>query len=54
MADQALRIPKFLGKDPDMMDLIKKWRIGASKYGLASLQLYLLRDCEEITRAIGR
>jgi hypothetical protein len=30
------------GKNPDMMDLIAKWRIGASKYGLASLQLFLL------------
>ncbi|WP_262490961.1 hypothetical protein [Mycobacterium simiae] len=25
-----------------MMDLIAKWRTGASKYGMASLQLYLL------------
>lgn len=30
------------GKNPDMMDLIAKWRTGASKYGLASLQLFLL------------
>ncbi|WP_205878915.1 hypothetical protein [Mycobacterium camsae] len=30
------------GKNPDMMDLIAKWRTGASKYGMASLQLYLL------------
>jgi hypothetical protein len=30
------------GNKPDMMDLIAKWRIGASKYGLASLQLFLL------------
>lgn len=29
-------------KNPDMIDLIAKWRIGASKYGLASLQLFLL------------
>ena len=33
--------PKY-GKNPDMMDMIAKWRIGASKYGLASLQLFLL------------
>ncbi|PJE18051.1 MAG: hypothetical protein CK429_05365 [Mycobacterium sp.] len=30
------------GKNPNMMDLIAKWRTGASKYGMASLQLYLL------------
>ena len=30
------------GKNPDMMDLIAKWRTGASKYGMASLQLFLL------------
>jgi hypothetical protein len=29
-------------KNPNMMDLIAKWRTGASKYGMASLQLYLL------------
>jgi len=25
-----------------MMDLIAKWRTGATKYGMASLQLFLL------------
>ena len=30
------------GNNPDMMDMIAKWRTGASKYGLASLQLFLL------------
>ncbi|ASL12218.1 hypothetical protein U8D42_28815 (plasmid) [Mycobacterium europaeum] len=30
------------GKNPNMMDLIAKWRTAASKYGMASLQLYLL------------
>ncbi len=30
------------GNNPDMIDLIAKWRTGASKYGLASLQLFLL------------
>lgn len=30
------------GKNPDMMDLIAKWRTGATKYGMASLQLFLL------------
>jgi hypothetical protein len=30
------------GNNPNMMDLIAKWRTGASKYGMASLQLYLL------------
>jgi len=35
-------IGRKYGKKPDMMDLIAKWRIGASKYGLASLQLFLL------------
>jgi hypothetical protein len=30
------------GQNPNMMDLIAKWRTGASKYGMASLQLYLL------------
>ncbi len=35
-------IGQKFGKNPDMMDLIAKWRIGASKYGLASLQMYLL------------
>jgi hypothetical protein len=35
-------IGRKYGKNPDMMDMIAKWRIGASKYGLASLQLFLL------------
>jgi hypothetical protein len=30
------------GTNPDMMDLIAKWRTGASKCGLASLQLFLV------------
>ncbi|OHT78136.1 hypothetical protein BKG69_15940 [Mycobacteroides chelonae] len=30
------------GTNPDMMDLIAKWRTAASKYGMASLQLFLL------------
>lgn len=29
------------GGNPDMIELIAKWRTGASKYGLAALQLYL-------------
>jgi hypothetical protein len=29
------------GKNPNMIDLIANWRAKASKYGLASLQLYL-------------
>jgi hypothetical protein len=35
-------IGRKYGKNPDMMDMIAKWRIGASKYGLESLQLFLL------------
>ncbi|WP_333890870.1 hypothetical protein [Mycolicibacterium gadium] len=42
MADQALKVPQFLSKNADMVDLIAKWRTGASKYGMASLQLFLL------------
>jgi hypothetical protein len=38
MADMGLKF----GKNPDMMDLIAKWRTGASKYGMASLQMFLL------------
>ena len=42
MADSALKVPKFLGKNPDMMQLIAAWRTAASKQGEASLQLFLL------------
>lgn len=30
------------GNNPNMMELIANWRAKASKYGMASLQLYLL------------
>ena len=42
MADSAPKVPKFLGKNPDMMQLIAAWRTAASKQGEASLQLFLL------------
>ncbi len=29
------------GGNPNMIELIAKWRTGAAKYGLAALQLYL-------------
>ena len=35
-------VGKKFGNNPDMVDLIAKWRTGASKYGMASLQLFLL------------
>jgi hypothetical protein len=35
-------VGKKYGNNPDMMDMIAKWRTGASKWGLASLQLFLL------------
>ncbi|WP_230589235.1 hypothetical protein [Mycobacterium kansasii] len=38
------------GNNPDMIDLIAKWHTGASKYGLASLQLFLLsQQCPLLT-----
>jgi hypothetical protein len=35
-------VGRKFGNNPDIIDLIAKWRTGASKYGLASLQLFLL------------
>jgi hypothetical protein len=43
MADLALKIPHFPGKNADMMQLIALWRTAATNQGEASLQMFLLR-----------